>query len=687
MTQFVGPRNIAPKTQVPYPKAVARPHPNMAPMVKGFIIALLLGLLLAVPARAGDIVIRNVTVVDVVNAQIRPGQEIIVQNGKIQKIHAQPPQGTIGDRTIDGSALVALPGFVNTHTHLWQHLAKGFYPNGNLQEWVRIYRYAHYLEAQELYDATLAAACEGLLSGITTVADFASVNFSEFSLDATARAITDASMGGALVYWNAAAFLPHEVKGRELKDLQLRFPQLDLWMGHGPFSFFPIPAVYDAISQAKTLQLPMTEHTMENVREQRDFYRNLSRYLLHYGQRLAPGIRDRLARLQSSGAPSKVDGVEWVKRLATEILANDQDRDLLSDKEKAMLGQWVTDPGISPVPLLESMGAFEGPYISVHSVWQTQRDMDIYKKYGVAVSHNPESNMYLSSGIAPILEYLKNDIPVTLATDGAASNDGINFFSAMRGMWNLQKLAVLDTAMSRRLTAWEVIRAATINGAKALGLEERTGSLDVGKEADITLLSRARLKMAPYVPQAENVLPLIIYSATPEAVETVISDGTIVVENRYLTRSPPEVDLAARLSAISNRVNQRHNTGKTWRAKFQLNRAHLTPDWHRYRSVRKKDTLDLTFANSGKEPITIYLAFSGTPFGGNTAAMLSRATLAAYPLNRGEEFWDRNTVLEPGQELKVSKTKGSYKYTIEIPRKKLIRIGRPEQILVLVKPE
>ena len=129
---------------------------------------------------------------------------------------------------------------MNTHTHLWQHLAKGYYPNGNLQEWVRIYRLAHYLEEEELYQATLAAAGEGLLSGITTVADFASVNFSDYSLDATGRALTDAAMGGALIYWNPCGFLPHPVKKKKIIGLQDRFPNLDFWMGHGPFSLFPL---------------------------------------------------------------------------------------------------------------------------------------------------------------------------------------------------------------------------------------------------------------------------------------------------------------------------------------------------------------------------------------------------------------------------------------------------------------
>ena len=268
---------------------------------------------------------------------------------------------------------------------------------------------------------------------------------------------------------------------------------------------------------------------MENVREQRDFYRSLGDYLETFGEKLSPEIRSKLYEIHADGSPSNVDGVEWIKRMAGDILENDRGRDRLTPEESALLEKWVAPPSVSPVPLLNFMGAFDGPYISIHSVWQSQRDMDIYKEKNVAVSHNPESNMYLSSGIAPILEYKRNNILVSLATDGAASNDGINYFSAMRGMWNLQKIATLDTQVSKEMAAWYVMQAATINGARAMKIDHRTGSLEPGKEADITLLSRERLKLAPYVPGAGNVLPLIIYSGTPSAVETVISDGKIAV--------------------------------------------------------------------------------------------------------------------------------------------------------------
>lgn len=276
-----------------------------------------------------DLVITNVTIIDVNKEAILENQQIIIDDGHIISVRPQPNPPTTGNKIIDGSGLVALPGFINTHTHLWQHVAKGFYPEGNLQQWVRIYRYAHYFTGQELYDTIKAASCQAFLSGITTVSDFASMNFSEFALEENLRALKDTGM----------------------------------------------------------------------------------------------------------------DGMTRLHHLARQLLACDKqkgDKKKLTKEEVALLKDLLKKPTISPVPVLEKLGALPG-FVSVHSVWLTQDDMDIYKKHKVYISHNPESNMYLSSGIAPILRYMQEKIPVTIGTDGAASNDGINFFSAMRAYWNLQK--------------------------------------------------------------------------------------------------------------------------------------------------------------------------------------------------------------------------------------------------------
>ena len=110
--------------------------------------------------------------------------------------------------------------------------------------------------------------------------------------------------------------------------------------------------------------------------------------------------------------------------------------------------------------------------LGAHGVWVSPEDMKILAKHGVAVSHNPESNMKLASGTAPVVDYLQAGITLGLGTDGAASNNDLDMFEAMRFAALLHKLQRNDP---RVLPAGDVLAMATIGGAKALGLGDRIG--------------------------------------------------------------------------------------------------------------------------------------------------------------------------------------------------------------------
>ncbi len=645
---------------------------------------------------ANDIVIRDVTIIDVKNEEdnILNKQQIVIKDGRIFSVSPQVSPPASGTTMIDGSKLIALPGFINTHTHLWQHVAKGFYPSGNLQQWVRIYRYSHYFTDHNLYRTIYAAASQALLSGITTVSDFASANFSDFSLDATCRALNDTGMGGIVVWWNPASFLPYSIKSSEIKRLQSKCGKLDIWMGQGPLSFFPIPAVYDGISLAKENNLTITEHTMENVQEQRDFYKSLSKYLSNYSSQLSISDKNKLQEILNAGAPTKVDGVAWIERLAKQIVDHDNTTaPKLTPVERERLSKWIDRNSISPVPLLDYFGAITNTYVSIHSVWQSETDIELYQKKGVHVSHNPESNQYLSSGIAPILTYKQKGINVSLGTDGAASNDGINFFSAMRALWNLQKTGALNTAISKDIDPIYVIRAATINGAKALGREKQTGSIEQGKEADIVLLSKERLGISPYVGEKtkNNIIALIIYSGNLMSIESVISDGRVVVEKGQLTKGDTVAKLAHDLTSVSNELVKEVEAGKNWTETFNLTDTMIDPYWYKYRSVRQRDRIDLTIKNRGSKNITVTLAMSGAVFGGAASEMLSDKTRRRFPLDPTKNLFFKKNVLAPDQSITIVKKRRSTIYNIKYPNQPPIsRDGKDqvthrfaEQILIL----
>ncbi|MCP4158175.1 MAG: amidohydrolase family protein [bacterium] len=265
----------------------------------------------------------------------------------------------------------------------------------------------------------------------------------------------------------------------------------------------------------------------------------------------------------------------------------------------------------------------------------------------------------------------------------------------------LQKILHLDSSVTRDLSAWYILKTATINGAKALDPDtNNTGSIAKGKEADIILLSKKRLGMAPYVPAKKNLAALIVYSADARAVDTVFSDGKIVVENGKLVpfkargSTYDEETLALKLSGISAAVSERAKTGKTITKIVELNRNGKTvPYWYQYYSVRKKDRFDVTFKNTGNEPVEVRIAMSALIFGGTAAPMMNPKVKERFPASTGKHYFDYTYNIEPSQRIRIEKTTPLYHYKISFSndtKKDVFRkakLNRGEQILFLVQQE
>ena len=361
-----------------------------------------------------------------------------------------------------------------------------------------------------------------------------------------------------------------------------------------------------------------------------------------------------MAALLDLGLPSEVDDIEYMRVLAQYLLEYGEILDKLTEEELELLRGLSNPVSITPVPFLDYLDALTN-LVSVHSVWVNDLDMDLYEENQVYVSHNPESNLFLSDGIAPVYEYQRRNILVTLGTDGAASNDGIDFFTAMRACWNLQKIMYLDPDLIGDFDAWDTLRIATINGAKALGKEDRIGSLTIGKEADVVLMSKERLGLSPIVLDV-NTIPLLIYSADARDVDTVISDGQIVVESGDLAMHS-ESDLALRLTEISNAVHDRIETGKVWIERYVIEERDLTDYWYRYRSVRLKDQVSIVVTNSLSESMRVQLVMSGTTFGGTIPALLAGEANQRFPSENPTKYWQGEYTVNPGNPFH-SKSKG-----------------------------
>jgi 5-methylthioadenosine/S-adenosylhomocysteine deaminase len=180
---------------------------------------------------------------------------------------------------------------------------------------------------------------------------------------------------------------------------------------------------------------------------------------------------------------------------------------------------------LSPVAYLDSIGVLGSRVVAAHCVWIDEADTAILKRSGVKISHNPESNMKLASGTAPVTRYLKEGLTVGLGTDGAASNNDLDMFEAMRQAAFLHKLA---TGNPQALPAATALEMATIGGARALGMDGKIGSLEVGKRADLVVVSMRGARQTPMY----NAVSHLVYVARGDDVQTTIVNGRVLMRDR-----------------------------------------------------------------------------------------------------------------------------------------------------------
>jgi 5-methylthioadenosine/S-adenosylhomocysteine deaminase len=200
--------------------------------------------------------------------------------------------------------------------------------------------------------------------------------------------------------------------------------------------------------------------------------------------------------------------------------------------------------GKTPTGYLESIGFWTPGTIAAHGVWVNDDDIAILRRRGVGVSHNPESNMKLASGVAPVPKYLAAGVPLGLGTDGAASNNDLDMFEAMRQAAFLHKLETHDP---RAVPAPVALEMATLGGARVLGQADRIGSIEVGKRADMIVVNTNRARLTPLYDPISH----LVYAARGDDVETTIVNGKVLMRNRrVLTLDEAAVLAEARKLAV-----------------------------------------------------------------------------------------------------------------------------------------
>jgi 5-methylthioadenosine/S-adenosylhomocysteine deaminase len=444
-----------------------------------FLLLLLLpslALLAAAPAAKEkvDFLIVNarVVTVDASFSVFDPGA-VAVSNGAIAAVG---PSADLASRfaarsTWNARGKIVLPGLVNTHTHAAMTLLRGLADDLPLDRWLRDKIFpaeARNVSPGFVYDGTLLATLEMIRGGTTTFADMY-----YFEEDA-ARAVDKAGLRAVLgETWIDFAVPSH-------KDMPETLAYMDgfvrRWKGHA--RVVPAAAPHSSYTCSRETLLAARDYAVKH-------------------------------------------GIPILTHLA----------ETNKEREDA-LGKW----GKSPVAYEEEIGFFGGtgpevgvPVVAAHCVAVDEADRAILKRRGVAISHNPESNMKLSSGIAPVAAMAKEGLLWTLGTDGpAGSNNDLSMFESMDFAGKLAKVSTADPTV---LPARDLVVAATRSGAQALGLGGKVGSLEPGKRADLIAVEVRN----PHVEPFEDLYSTLVYSAKSSDVTDVWVDGKRLLEGRRPT--------------------------------------------------------------------------------------------------------------------------------------------------------
>ena len=429
--------------------------------------------------------------------EIRGGY-VLVEGNCIAAV-GDDPTGIVADEVIDGKGKVLLPGFVNTHHHLYQTLFRNVpgAADRELFEWlVFLYERWKGIDAEAVSTSAAIGCCELLLSGATTTSDHFYL-FPKGQND-----LFDAEVEGA----RSAGVRFHPCRG-----------SMSLSKKDGG-----LPP--DSVVQTEDEILTDCRRVIERYHD-----------------------REPLSMLRVAVAPCSPFSVTPTLMKESVQLA-DEYHVLLhthlaetADEEEFCLETY----GTRPVDYVEQLGWLREDVWFAHLVHLSSADIEKLSAAEVGMSHCPSSNMTLGSGIAPVAELMKTGVKVSLAVDGSASNDTSNMIREVRQAMLLQRVRYGAESLSAR----EALYLATMGGARVLGRHNEIGSIEVGKAADLIAFDLSEIDFAGA--QADP-LAAIVHCATQHVDLTMVNGEFVVREGRLVDESLYE--LIARHNAISRRL-------------------------------------------------------------------------------------------------------------------------------------
>jgi len=404
--------------------------------------------------------------------RIIPDGGIAIQGGRILAVDsaAQLLSDYHPKEVIDVTDHVVFPGLINTHTHLFQVATKGLGEDMSVQDWVEVVTAptAIHITPEEMYLFCFIGCMEHIRCGVTTLVDMS---------------------------YMAHTFELHEENIRAVRDSGLRGRYTTIISDFGE-EYGVLPQLIRPIDWFLDVYAKLQERFPSN---------------------------DRMAIWMAIGAPWTISdegllrAIEYANRTDTRLVMhiNENEVDNLLSQQRH---------GKNIVPYLQEVGFLRPDLLAVHCVVTNDDDIALFVQNDVKISYNPVSNMYLGSGIAPIVKMQRAGLTIGLGVDGAGSNNSQDMIETMKVAALLQKVSAKDASI---VDAQQVLDWATRDGARALGLENEIGSLEPGKRADLFAIAINTPKIVP----VHDPVASLVYSCGEENVVLTIADGKVLMKD------------------------------------------------------------------------------------------------------------------------------------------------------------
>jgi len=430
-----------------------------------------------------SVLIRNATVVTMNDGFEVMAGAVSVRDGRIVSIGGEPPDRH--DAVIDAGGAYLLPGFIQTHIHLCQTLFRGYADDLKLLDWLRtrVWPMEAAHTASSLRAAARLACYELLRSGTTCILTMETVHDTDAVFEAVSETGIRATVGKCMMDAKVTE-VPRRLQEETRRSID---DSLDLRRRWDGTSNGRVRAAF-----APRFAVSCTRELLEEVAT----------------------LSARELALVHTHASEQRDEIAWV-RSAT---------------------------GYGNIEYLHAVGLLTPRLNVAHCVWVDAGEQTMLAAHQAKVSHCPGSNLKLGSGVAPVPEMLAQGICVSLGSDGAACNNHLDMFGEMRLAATLQAMRLGPGSLPARQALW----MGTRNGARALGLEDVVGSVEVGKRADLILIGRDSPRIAP----DPDPFSTIVYAAGPDDVRMTMVDGEVVVRDGVPVRlDGAEIAAAARREA------------------------------------------------------------------------------------------------------------------------------------------